>query len=137
MATNQARIITNTEIELLSFLRQNIIRKLLEEASVQQRDKRDPLVIAAVVAYFNLGPTPHSLFHNLVHQLAHSFRGVFFQNGGNLAVSDKVTSKKRWHPSVFLSENVSDIWKIISVFPKYQWFLFVTGKNTSKYLTYQ
>ncbi len=36
-------------------------------------------------------------------------RGVFFQNGGNLPVSDKVTSKKHWHPSVFLSENVSDI----------------------------
>ncbi len=66
-----------TQIELLSFLRQNIIRKLLEEANTQQRDKRDPLVIAAVVAYFNLGPAPHGLFHNLVHQLAHSFSGEF------------------------------------------------------------
>ncbi len=29
--------------------------------------------------------------------------GVLFQNGGILAVSDKVTSKKYWYPSVFLS----------------------------------
>ncbi len=44
-----------------------------------------------------------------VSSVAFALRGVFFQNGGNLAVSDKVTSKKHWYPSVFLSENVSDI----------------------------
>ncbi len=77
MATNQVRMITTAEIELLSFLRQNIIRKLLEEVATQNRDKRDLQVIAAVVAYFNLGPAPHGLFHNLVHQLAHSFQVSF------------------------------------------------------------
>ncbi len=50
-----------------------MIRKLLEEAARQNRDKRDPLVIAAVVQYFNLGPAPHGLFHNMVHQIAYSF----------------------------------------------------------------
>ncbi len=77
MAANQARMITSAEIKLLSFLRQNIIRKSLEEVTTQQRDKRDPLVILVVVAYFNLGPSPHGLFHNLVHQLAHSFQVSF------------------------------------------------------------
>ncbi len=70
---NQARYITGQEIELLSFLHQNIIRKLLEEAHLQQRDKRDLQVVSAVVAYFNLGPVLHGIFHNLVHQIAHSF----------------------------------------------------------------
>ncbi len=73
MATNAPRYITNNEIELLSFLRQNVVRKLLEEVSRQNRDKRDPLVIAVVVQYFNLGPAPHGLFYNTVHQIAHSF----------------------------------------------------------------
>ncbi len=50
MAANQLRFITTNEIELLSFLRQNIVRKLLEEAASQNRDKRDLQVIAAVVA---------------------------------------------------------------------------------------
>ncbi len=72
MAANALRYITN-EIELLSFLRQNMVRKLLEEASRQNRDKRDLLVIAVVVAYFNLAPAPHGLFYNMVHQIAHSF----------------------------------------------------------------
>ncbi len=73
MAANVPRFITPNEIELLSFLRQNVIRKLLEEAARQNRNKRDPLVITAVVDYFNLGPAPHGLFHNTVHQIAHSF----------------------------------------------------------------
>ena len=70
---NQTRLITSQEIELLTFLRQNIVRKLLEEVATQGRDKHDPQVIAAVVAYFNLGPAPHGQFNNTVHQLAHSF----------------------------------------------------------------
>ncbi len=66
--------ITILEIELLSFLRQNIIRKLCEEEEeAQGRPRTDPQVITAIVACFNLGPTPHGLFNNLVHQLAHSF----------------------------------------------------------------
>ncbi len=55
-----------------------MIRKLLEEAARQNRNKRDPLVIAAVVDYFNLGPAPHGLFYNTVHQIAHSFYGEWF-----------------------------------------------------------
>ncbi len=73
MAANPPRFIATNEIELLSFLRQNMVRKLLEEVTRQNRDKRDPQVIAAVVTYFNLGPAPHGLFHNTVHQIAHSF----------------------------------------------------------------
>ncbi len=44
-----------------------------------------------------------------------SFWGVFFQNGGNLPVSDKVTSKKHWHPSVFC-QKMSVISEKLSVF---------------------
>ncbi len=73
MATNQPRIITVEEIELLSFLRQNVIRKICEEAEKQGRDRMDPRVIRAVVSYFNVGPAPHRVFHNLMHKLAHSF----------------------------------------------------------------
>ena len=55
MAANPPRFITTNKIELLSFLRQNVVRKLLEEATRQNKDKRDPQVITAIVAYFNLG----------------------------------------------------------------------------------
>ncbi len=74
MAANAPRYIINNKIELLSFLRQNVVKKLLEEAVRQNRDKRDPLVIAVVVQYFNLGLASHGLFHNTVHQIAHSFQ---------------------------------------------------------------
>ncbi len=73
MVANQLRYIMTSEIELLSFLRQNVVRKLLEEVARQNRNKRDPQVIAVVVTYFNLGPAPHGLFHNTVHQIAHLF----------------------------------------------------------------
>ncbi len=66
MAANVPRFITANEIELLSFLRQNVIRKLLEEAAKQNRNKRDPLVIAMVVEYFNLGPAPHGLRGSII-----------------------------------------------------------------------
>ena len=72
MASNQWYI-TPAEIELNSFLIQNIIRKLCEEASKQAKDKTHPDVIAAVISHFNLGPSPHGLVNNLVNQLAHSF----------------------------------------------------------------
>ncbi len=78
IAANAPRYITNNKIELLSFLQQNIVTKLLEEASRQNRDKRDPLVIAAVVNYFNLALALHGLFYNTVHQIAHSFSGEWF-----------------------------------------------------------
>ncbi len=72
MASNQWFITTN-EIQLLSFLKQNIICKLCEEAAKQDKDKTDPWVIRTIVEYFNVGPTPHGVFNNLVHSLAHSF----------------------------------------------------------------
>ncbi len=50
-----------------------MVRKLLKEATRQNRDEHDPQVIAMVVAHFNLGPAPHGLFHNTGHQIAHSF----------------------------------------------------------------
>ncbi len=59
MAADQPNcFITPNEIELLSFLRQNIIRKLCEEAAHQGRPKTDPWVIHAVVEYFNMGLPP-------------------------------------------------------------------------------
>ncbi len=41
------------EIELLSFLRQNIVRRICVEAERQGLSKRDMRVVQAVVAYFN------------------------------------------------------------------------------------
>ncbi len=76
MASNQWYI-TPAEIELISFLKQKIIRKLCEEASKQAKDKTHPDIIAAVISHFNLGPSLHRLVNNLVHQLAHSFQGEF------------------------------------------------------------
>ena len=77
MAAAEARLITFEETELLSFLHQNVIRKLCEEAQKQGLPKTDPWVVQAVVLYFNIGPAPHGVFHNLVHRLAHSFLGEF------------------------------------------------------------
>ncbi len=60
MAANQAHTITVEEVELLSFLRQNVIRKICEEAEKQGLDKTDPWVIWAVVdghVAGHLGPT--------------------------------------------------------------------------------
>ncbi len=73
MATAAGRAITFEEIELLSFLHQNIIHKLCEEAQRQGLPKTDPRVVRAMVAYFNGSTAPHGVFHNLVHRLAHSF----------------------------------------------------------------
>ncbi len=63
-------LITLEETELLSFLRQNIQRKLAEEAERQGLSKRHPQVVQAVVAYFSLGPLPHNIFNQLVWCLA-------------------------------------------------------------------
>ncbi len=72
MVSNQWYI-TPAEIELISILKQNIIRKLCEEASKQAKDKTHPDVIAAVISHFNLRLSLHGLLNNLVHQLAHLF----------------------------------------------------------------
>ncbi len=58
MAAN-VHMITSKEIELLGFLRQNIVRKLEEESQVQGRPRTHPLVVQAVVRHFNLRPSPH------------------------------------------------------------------------------
>ena len=73
MALAEPRTITLEETELLSFLRQNILRKLAEEAERQGLSERHPWVVQAVVAYFSLGPLPHNIFNRLVWRLAHEF----------------------------------------------------------------
>ena len=65
MATN-ARNITVQEIDLLGFLRQNMVRKLEIEAVRQGLPKTHPRVIQAVVCYFNLGPAPNQTFDRLM-----------------------------------------------------------------------
>ncbi len=70
MATAGHRIITQTEEELLSFLKQNIIRKLIEISSQWGLAPTNPQVTQAVSWYFNVGPAPHQVFDNLVWQLA-------------------------------------------------------------------
>ncbi len=73
MASAVPRLITLEETELLSFLHQNILCKLAEEAQRQGLSERDPRVVQAVVAYFNRGPQPHHIFNRLVWRLAHQF----------------------------------------------------------------
>ncbi len=72
MAVAGTRNISFEETELLSFLRQNVIRKICEESERQGLSKRHPRVIQAVMAYFNVGPVPHHIFNRLVWQLAHT-----------------------------------------------------------------
>ncbi len=73
MASVEPCLITLEETELLSFLRQNVLRKLSEEAERQGLSERDPYVVQAVVGYFNKGPLTHHIFNCLVWRLAHSF----------------------------------------------------------------
>ncbi len=63
------------EIKLLSFLCQNIVWQICEEATRLGLEKTDPRVVQAVVAYFNVGPAPHGIFNTLVWRLAHSIWG--------------------------------------------------------------
>ncbi len=73
MAANDARaqLITAEEIDLLSFLRQNIVRKLEIEAVAQGLAKTHPWAIRAVISHFNLGPTSNRNFDQLVWRIAH------------------------------------------------------------------
>ena len=73
MAAAVPHLITLEETELLSFLHQNVLRKLAEEAERQGLSERHPRVVQAVVAYFSLGPLPHNIFNRLVWRLAHEF----------------------------------------------------------------
>ncbi len=68
----QQRNITFEETEILSFLRQNIIRKICEIAAQLGLPKTHPQVVQRVVQYFNLGPAPHQVFDRLVWRLAHT-----------------------------------------------------------------
>ncbi len=70
MATNM-RTISAQELDLLSFLRQNIVRKLEIEAARQGLPKTHPQFCQAVIRYFNLGPAPNQNFDHLVWRIAH------------------------------------------------------------------
>ncbi len=70
MAAN-AHTITVEENDLLSFLRQNMVRKLEIEAVRQGLPKTHPRVVQAVVCYFNLGLAPNQTFDCLVWRIAH------------------------------------------------------------------
>ncbi len=72
MAAAETCDITFEELELLSFLRQNVVRRICEEAERQGLSKRHPGVIQAVVACLNHGPVPHHIFNRLVWHLAHT-----------------------------------------------------------------
>ena len=74
MAANVGRTsqpITPEEIDLLSFLRQNIARKLTIEAHTQGLAKTHPQVLRAVINYFNLGAASNRNFDRLVWRIAH------------------------------------------------------------------
>ncbi len=70
MAAN-VNTITVQEIDLLSFLRQNVVRKLEIEAARQGLPKTHPQVVQAVIRYFNLVPAPNQNFDCLVWHIAH------------------------------------------------------------------
>ncbi len=72
MVAAELRDITVEEIELLSFLRQNIVRCICEEAERQGLSERDMRVVQAVVAYFNRGPAPYHIFNRSVWHLDHT-----------------------------------------------------------------
>ena len=69
MASAQ-RFITPEETDVLSFLHQNIARKLEIESQTQGLAKTHPRVIRAVIQHFNLGPTLHRNFDHLVWAIA-------------------------------------------------------------------
>ncbi len=73
MAANVAtgQVITAEEIDLLSFLRQNIARKLEIEAATQGLAKTHPWVLRAVISHFNLGLASNRNFDWLVWKIAH------------------------------------------------------------------
>ncbi len=70
MAAN-VQAITVEEVDLLSFLRQNMARKLEKEVVRQGLPRTHPRVVQAVVCYFNLGTAPNQNFDHLVWCIAH------------------------------------------------------------------
>ncbi len=71
MAANPCNI-TVEGIKILSFLRQNIVRKICEIAAQLGLPKTHPQVLQRVVQYFNLVPVPHQVFDRLIWRLAHT-----------------------------------------------------------------
>ncbi len=69
-AQRSVQQITPEEMDL-SFLHQNIARKLELEAHAQGLAKMHPWVLRAVIQYFNLSPTSHRNFDRLVWTIAH------------------------------------------------------------------
>ncbi len=72
MVTGQANVaqLSQEERDILSFLRQNVARKLALEAHTQGLPQTHPRVLRAVIAHFNLGPTLHQGFNRLVWAVA-------------------------------------------------------------------
>ena len=68
--TPTSQAITAEEINLLSFLRQNIVWKLEVEAAAQGLARTHPQVIQVVITYFNLGPASNRNFDRLVWRIA-------------------------------------------------------------------
>ena len=54
------------EHDILGFLKQNIIRKLMSEAECCGLPVTHPEIIRITMNYFNLGPHPHWSFETLV-----------------------------------------------------------------------
>ncbi len=73
MATGGARApdVGQEEHDILSFLCQNMARRLAWEAHKQGLPQTHPRVLQAVRAHFNLGPTSHRAFDRLVWAVAH------------------------------------------------------------------
>ncbi len=73
MATNigPGQVITPEEIDLLSFLRQNMVHKLEIEAATQGLAKTHPWILRAVISHFNLGLAANRNFDRLVWKIAH------------------------------------------------------------------
>ena len=63
--------ITLEEINLLSFLHQNVVRKLEVEVAAQGLAETHPQVLRAVIQHFNLGPASNRNFNRLVWHIAH------------------------------------------------------------------
>ena len=73
MVTGGANVsqLSQEECDILSFLHQNVARKLALEAHMQGLPQTHPRVLRVVRAHFNLGPTSHQGFDRLVWAIAH------------------------------------------------------------------
>ncbi len=60
--------------DILSFLRQNMVQKLLMEAHKRGILPFHLEIIKIIVAHFNLGPSPHHGFKAMVKELAENLQ---------------------------------------------------------------